>query len=53
MSKKKIFNISDTMDEMLKETAEILDMPEASIMKQALLMYLMQVTGRRINDKRS
>ena len=45
MSQKKIFKISDDMDEMLKEASKMMEVPETSIFKTALILYLRQVLG--------
>jgi hypothetical protein len=41
---RKTFNITNELDEMLKEAQKILDCTEASIIKNALLLYLKQIT---------
>ena len=45
MSQKKIFKISDDMDEMLKEASKMMEVSETSIFKTALILYLRQVLG--------
>ena len=48
MAKKKIVNISDEMDLLLKEASKILECTETSIIKNALLFYLRRI----LNDKK-
>ena len=48
MAKKKIVNISDEMDLLLKEAIRILECTETSIIKNALLFYLRKI----LNDQK-
>ena len=43
MKVKKIFNINEELDELLKEATKILDCKETVIFKSALLMYLRKI----------
>lgn len=43
MAQRKILNISEEMDAMLKEATKILECTETSIIKNALLLYLRSI----------